>query len=280
MNIVIRTRSLCAAACAVFVVGWLVDYPLVAQETSTKTAPSEGSAVKSVQDRVKIQPYTGKPIYLEEPEQVAAPTLIRREKKSEKYKDGKTRTERQLALFSDDHFEADGFYREYYNSGKPFVEGTYTRGRQTGEWTYWFENGNVNRKATYKDGQPDGAWEVRREDGTLAAKHSFREGQRHGEWIAYDKTGEQPLREERYDNGKADGVWKSWFPNGQLHQQSSFKQGKRDGVSTEWTEKGEKRAEISYADNKYDGAATYWMSDGRKIVQQFKAGRMVSESKQ
>jgi antitoxin component YwqK of YwqJK toxin-antitoxin module len=280
MNMVFRIRSVCIAAGAVFLCGVLIGRLSTAQESDTKSAPTDGSAAKSATDRAKIQPYTGKPIYLDEPEPVAPPTLIRREKKAEPYKDGKPRTERQIALFSDNHFEADGYYREYYRSGKPFVEGTYTRGRQNGEWTYYFENGNVNRKATYKDGRPDGAWEVRREDGTLAAKHSFREGERHGEWITYDKTGEQPLREEHYDSGKADGVWKLWFPNGRLRQQNSFKQGKRDGVSTDWTEKGDKRVEVTYADNKLDGTTTYWMPDGRKIVQQYKAGRLISESRQ
>lgn len=281
MKLLFFSRTLPVAAGLVFAMGgFLTARQLAAQSTAAKARTDDGSTGRSVEERVKIQPYTGDPIYLDEPSQVAPPTIVRRETKSDVYQDGTPRTERQLAIFSDDHFEADGIYREFYSSGKPFIEGKFSRGRQDGEWTYWYENGTVNRKATYKNGQPDGSWEVRRADGTLLAKRSFKDGLRHGEWITFDKTGEQPLSEEHYDNGKADGVWKVWFPNGKLKNQASFKQGNRDGVSTEWTENGDKRVEVTYADNKFDGPATFWLKDGKKIVQQYKAGRLVSESKE
>ena len=146
---------------------------------------------------------------------------------------------------------------------KPFVEGQYQRGRQHGEWTYYFDNGKVNRKAIYNNGQPDGAWDVFRTDGTLSAKRSFKNGIRDGEWITYDETGKKPLREEHYVNGKADGVWKVWFPSGKLKQQAGFKEGMRHGQTIEWNENGEKVIEINYADNKPDGTAMQRLTDGR-----------------
>jgi antitoxin component YwqK of YwqJK toxin-antitoxin module len=238
-----------------------------------------GALAQEAQDSVKIQPYTGPPIYLEEPEQIAAPTIVRRDKIEDKYEDsGNIRIEREVARFSDDHFEADGKYREFYPNGQVFVEGQFRRGRHDGEWTYYFDNGQINRKATYKDGQPDGSREVYRADGTLASKRSFRDGRRHGEWITYDKTGKQPLREEHYVDGKPDGVWKTWHPNGQLKQQISLRQGERHGTSTEWDEKGEKRAEVNNVDGKLHGTVTRWFPDGRKIVQQYNQGRLESQS--
>jgi antitoxin component YwqK of YwqJK toxin-antitoxin module len=272
MNISFGNCRLRLAVLSTAVIGGFIVCQVVAAQGSDSS--------RSLEERVKIQPYTGKPIYLDEPQQVAPPRLVNHQTKVEKYDDGTTRAERELALYSDNHFEADGVYREYYNSGKPFVEGKFSRGLQDGQWTYWYENGQVNRKATYKKGQPDGAWEVFREDGTLMARRGFRDGLRHGEWIKFDKTGEQPLREEHYDNGKADGVWKAWYPNGRLKQQNSFKQGIRHGTSTEWTENGDKRGEVTYVDNKLDGPATLWLPDGKKLVQQYKEGRLISESKQ
>lgn len=243
-------------------------------------SPSAAPAGAATDGSVKIKPYTGPPIYLDEPEVVAAPKIVSRETVSDKYGDGKLRVERQIARYSDDHFEADGFYREYYPNGQKFVEGQFRNGRQHGEWTFWFDNGQQNRKATYDSGQPDGAWEVHRADGTLAAKRGFRRGLRDGEWITYDDTGKTPLREEHYVDGKADGVWKVWYPSGQLAQQIGYKQGLQHGTSTEWNDKGEKRRELSYVDNKPDGAATLWLPDGHKIIQQYKNGRLQSESRQ
>lgn len=226
----------------------------------------------------KIQPYTGPPIYLDEPEQVAAPSIVTHEKLEEKYEDtGKIRVEREIARFSDNHFEADGNYREYYPNGQLFVEGKFRRGRHNGEWTYYFDNGQINRKAKFTNGQPDGPREIYRADGTLLGKRNYRDGRRDGEWVTYDKTGKQPLREEHYVDGKQNGIWKTWYPNGQLKQQVTLKEGKRHGPITEWDEKGEKRAEVNYVDDKPHGTATRWFPDGRKVVQQYNEGRLESQ---
>jgi antitoxin component YwqK of YwqJK toxin-antitoxin module len=254
------------------------DKPATAPAASPK--PSDDRPVGTVEDRVKIKPYTGPPILLDEAEKVAAPTIVNRETAREKYENGKPRIEREIAKYSDNHFEADGVYREYYPSGQLFVEGQFKKGRQDGTWTYWYENGKENRKAIYKDGQPHGTWEVHRADETLSAKRGFQEGLRDGEWIVYDEKGEKPLREEHYDKGKKDGVWKVWFPSGKQRQEVSFKQNKRDGKSIEWGEDGNKRAEIPYIDDKPSGTATAWLPDGRTIVQEFKDGKLVSEAKQ
>jgi antitoxin component YwqK of YwqJK toxin-antitoxin module len=227
---------------------------------------------------VTVEPYQGPPIYLDEAEQVAEPALLRRETLTEKFKDGKVRIEREIAHFSDNHFEADGNYREYYPNGKLFVEGTYKRGRQDGEWTFYFDNGRINRKAFFKAGKPDGSREIFRADGTLRAKRQYSDGKRDGAWFTYDATGKKPLSEEHYANGKEDGVWKFWHPNGQLKEQISLKQGVRHGGSTQWDDKGEKRFEANFTDGKLHGTATRWFPDGRKVVQEYDEGKLVSQS--
>ena len=233
------------------------------------------------ENSVKIEPYTGPPIYLDEPEQVATPTIVTRENLPEKYDDGKTiRVEREVAHYSDNNFAADGKYREYYPDGKPFVEGQFKEGRQTGDWTYYFENGQVNRKATYVDGKPNGSWEVHRDDGTLSAKRGFKDGVRDGEWITYDSTGKQPLAEEHYTNGKEDGVWKVWFPNGKLKKQVTFKNGKREGTAHRV---GRQRHKSSSTPNTPMASSTApltrYLPDGKTTTQTFKDGRFVSETK-
>jgi antitoxin component YwqK of YwqJK toxin-antitoxin module len=219
------------------------------------------------------------PIYLDEPEVIAEPRVVDHETIKDAYPDGKPRVEREVARFSDNHFEADGIYREYYANGKVFVEGRFIRGRREGEWVFSYDSGQLNRKATYKEGQPDGSWEVFRADGTLSAKRSFKDGQRHGEWLTFDDSGKQKLSEEHYADGKRDGVARVWFPSGKLKQQASFKLGQNHGTATEWNEQGEKVAEFSYEEGKLHGSASRLLPSGRRVEQQFKDGKLVSESK-
>jgi antitoxin component YwqK of YwqJK toxin-antitoxin module len=264
------------------VVGGLLSSGIVwAQPAPATPSTGEPSEAASLEQRVKIEPYTGPPILLEEPKEIAPPTIVERKKLPEKFAGTEqVRVEREVALYSDNHIEADGSYREYYPTGQLFVEGQFQKGRKQGEWTYYHDNGQVNRKAAFKEGQPDGTWEIHRADGTLVAKRGFVAGRRNGEWISYDDKGEKPLREDHYLDGKPDGVWKLWFPNGNLKQEISFQNGVQHGLSTEWEEAGKKRAEVPFTEGKLDGTATYWTSDGRKLVREYKAGQLISERRE
>ena len=229
----------------------------------------------------KSSPTRARPSTWKNPSKSPSRTIVTRENLPEKYDDGKTiRVEREVAHYSDNNFAADGKYREYYPTGKPFIEGQFKAGRQTGDWTYYFENGQVNRKATYVDGKPNGSWEVHRDDGTLAAKRGFKDGVRDGEWITYDSTGKQPLAEEHYASGEQDGVWKVWFPNGKLKTASHVqKRQTQTAQAPNGTTKAKNSIEADYADGKLNGTAIRYLPDGKKITQTYKDGRFVSETK-
>jgi antitoxin component YwqK of YwqJK toxin-antitoxin module len=243
------------------------------ERAAAADAASAGATAKGV-----VKPYTGPPIYLDEPATTVPPTLVERQTVTDKYPSGEVRFERQIARFSDNHLEADGFYREYYKNGQLFAEGQYRRGRQQGNWTYYHDNGTVNHKVTFEDGLPNSQVEVYRADGTLMAKRNYSKGLRTGDWITYDDTGKQPLREELYNEGQPEGEWKSWFPSGQLQRQIAFKDGKRTGIAKEWNEDGSQRGEVTYADGELDGPTTIWLPDGRKIVREYGQGKLLSES--
>ena len=51
-------------------------------------------------------------------------------------------------------------------------------------------------------------------------------------------------------NGKKDGLWTSWYENGQKESEETFKDGKRDGLGTWWYENGQKFSEGTYKDGK------------------------------
>jgi antitoxin component YwqK of YwqJK toxin-antitoxin module len=240
---------------------------------------SRAADSSSGQESVKIEPYKGPVILLDEPEKVkVAPTVVTRQTIKEKLGEGSV--EREVAHYSDNSFAADGSYKEFHPNGKPFIEGQFKKGRQEGDWKYYFDNGQLNRKMTFKDGKLNGSWAINRADGTLQSKRGFKDGQRDGEWVSYDAAGKQPLSEEHYLSGQEDGVWKTWYSNGQQRQQATFKKGKRDGASAEFDDKGKKVLEAEYTDGKLNGTATRYLPDGKKMVQVYDAGKLKSESKE
>ena len=264
-------------ASAIVLGGQTPAFRLLAADTGSTSATAGAKSSNDQGESLTVKPYKGKPIYLDEPDTPPPPTIVSRQKATNNYPDGKLRWEREVARLSDNHFIADGYYREYHPNGQLFVEGTYKNGRQEGEWTYWYDNGTKNRVVTYKNGYPDGAWEAYRADGTLQAKREFKNGKREGEWAVFDDTGNQPLRIEHYKDGKADGEWKLWFPSGQLNREMEFSGGKRDGKVVEYREDGSKALEGNYKDGVLQGTMTLWATDGRKFTQEYDKGRLTSE---
>jgi antitoxin component YwqK of YwqJK toxin-antitoxin module len=233
----------------------------------------------NAQESTTIKPYTGPPIFLDQPETPPPASFVEKRVDTEKYADGKVRLEREISRYSDNRFVADGFYREFYPTGEKFAEGQYKDGKQVGKWTFWHENGKESRSVNFTKGQPDGTWEIFNAEGAVIAKRSYKAGKRDGIWLVYDKAGKQQLREEAYRDGTPNGTWKVWFPNGQLKTQIGIKDGEREGEAIEWDEKGNKRAELKYVAGKVHGTATAWAPDGRKVVQEYDNGKLVKESK-
>ncbi|MEM8866129.1 MAG: toxin-antitoxin system YwqK family antitoxin [Planctomycetota bacterium] len=229
-------------------------------------------------DSVTIKPYTGEPVFLDMGEAPPEPRIVsQREKTTEKYPDGTPRFEREVAKYSDNSFVNNGFYREYYQSGELFVDGAFELGVRTGDWTYYHENGEVAKKLSFVDGEPDGSVEVRRADGTLEAKREYAAGKRVGTWMIYGETGEQLIREENYVDGLPEGVWKQWYPSGQLWRETTFKAGKRDGKAREWNADGTPRAEAEFVAGVREGVTTEWNAAGEKIERRYKDGKLQFE---
>jgi antitoxin component YwqK of YwqJK toxin-antitoxin module len=255
----------------------IVQSQNVCGQTDAKSRSN--SNPRSSEKRVLIEPYTGPPIFLEEKRVVVPPTIVVRDVHTDKYPDGKSRVERQIARYSDDHRESDGFYREFYPNGTKFIEGQYRNGRQEGEWSYYYDNGQLNRKVTYQNGRLHGAWERFRADGTLAAKHSYENGLRHGAWLTYDATGKQLLQEEHYNKSKPDGTMKAWYPDGKPKLEIGMKDGKRHGKSIQYDESGKKIVEANFVEDKLDGQTMRVGTDGKQVIQEYKNGLLVSERK-
>jgi antitoxin component YwqK of YwqJK toxin-antitoxin module len=244
--------------------------------TASGAASAQGTS-KPASRRVTIEPYKGPPILLDEKRVTVPPNIVDRQVITDKYPDNKLRIERQVAKYSDNHVESDGFYREFHPNGQKFIEGQYREGRQDGEWSYFFDNGQLNRKMSFQRGRLHGQWENYRADGTLAAKRSYENGLRHGVWVTYDDTGKQPLTEENYKAGKPDGLAKAWFPDGKPRLELTWKEGVRHGPGKQWNDKGQLTTELNYVDGKLDGTVKILREDGTTTTQQYKNGLLVSE---
>jgi len=110
---------------------------------------------------------------------------------------------------------------EEYASGSPKHRG-YIKGQnvRTGEWVYWWENGQRQAEGRYVDHLEEGLWVGWHENGQKAFEGSFKNGEKEGLWTRWDENG-QKESEGSYKNGEKEGLWTEWFETGHIRSKLS-----------------------------------------------------------
>ena len=136
-----------------------------------------------------------------------------------------------------DYFYAEGSYRKgkmtgewsyFYSSGNPEMHGEYEEDKPVGEWTWLYPNGSKRRVENYYDGLLDGAYEEYDSVGNLLVKGSYSEGMKTGDWESH--IGDV-VQYGSYSSDVKTGEWKSYYvDSGKLSFSGAFRSGDAVGV--------------------------------------------------
>ena len=177
---------------------------------------------------------------------------------------------------------------EYENS-QTKIKGEFKEGKIDGEFTKWYQNGQVEINLIFKDGRPTNA-------GKVTAWDQHGQQQINGEFFLkrldsilfkfiyidnevyeivkyknnekfsityfgyYKKEGQLYIEETRF---KKDFKRTYWFENGQKRSEENYKNGKKHGKHIVWYENGQIKEEINFIDDITEGKWTTWYENGQ-----------------
>jgi antitoxin component YwqK of YwqJK toxin-antitoxin module len=87
-----------------------------------------------------------------------------------------------------------------------------------------------------------------------------------GKLIEDDGQNKRKL-EIRIRNGKADGLSRGWFENGQLETEENFVAGVSHGIRTRWFPNGTQKSEATIVDGQVNGRYVEWYDNGKKAAE-------------
>lgn len=168
-------------------------------------------------------------------------------------------------------------------NGHTLTTGLYVDNRKHGLWLT-YERDRVAEMHIYQNGQllgpsrtffESGAWEESQNgaDGKIMYELSFR-GQGDAPWTEKVRSGKGFVRRAYYPDGKVEQLWVldaegkqdgrflSWWPNGHLASEGTIGEGSSEGYVIRWRENGTKESRITYHGAKKHGPAVYWNEDG------------------
>ena len=133
---------------------------------------------------------------------------------------------------------------------KKKAEGDMLLGQREGEWTWWYESGQV------------------------AVRAQFAKGEATGTWVEWHGNGQKASEITWAGNEIRDGLARMWYPNGRLRNEGTFEKNTPVGLHKRFYPNGQLVAEESYVEGVIDGPLVEYHDNGAKKQEgQFSAGK-------
>lgn len=143
-----------------------------------------------------------------------------------------------------------GYWKWYFQNGKPKMEGNYDDNRRVGEWKHYHTNGVLKKIGGFtEDGERDGQWKWYHDDSSLMSHVEYKKDTLLDERTWYFENGQERKHEFYNEKGRVDSTRKEWYSTGKL------------------------KSEVNYTDGFKNGEErNYYLDAGLKSIIQFKTG--------
>lgn len=160
----------------------------------------------------------------------------------------------------DEAGKKQGVWQEYYDNGRLRAEGNYDNNVRVGKWIYYYENGKVEQTGFYDNsGQFSGEWKWFFPNGNIRIAEKYFEGELEGDYIEYDKNNNVMVQGE-YVNGNKEGDWITNV-NGYI-EQGTYLDNVKDGLWKYYYVADTIYFEGRFIDGNADGRHTWYYRNG------------------
>lgn len=170
-----------------------------------------------------------------------------------------------------------GQFTYYYENGEKSSEGEYVDGKKDGKWTYWYKDGQVKSEGTFEKDEEEGEWTRYHRNGALKYKRVYKDGSANGDFTSFYDNGD---KEEtyNYNKGKLDGEFIEYYDNSgnKVNEKGSYAKDSLHGTYEHYWRNGNLAEKGEYEDNKKVGTWEFFHSNGNKSAEvEYKKGKFV-----
>mgnify|MGYP005625525015 CR=1 FL=1 len=161
-----------------------------------------------------------------------------------------------------------------------------SQGKKTGYWVVKYPNGRILYESEFIGGEPVGLMKRYYENGSLSAEMMFDtvtdrcyarlyhqnkklaaegwylEQKKDSVWTYYSEYDRYIIIREPYQDGSLDGTAESYFPNGQVAEQTAWEANKKNGEWLLFFDNGNVRTRGSYLNGSREGAFRTYYTEG------------------
>ena len=154
----------------------------------------------------------------------------------------------------------EGTWKKYYNNSRIRYVGQFESGKEKGTFKYYSASSSEFPIIIKKYHKDDGLADVQffTTSGILESEGLMDGKKREGKWLFYHSDGKSIMSEENYVSGKLEGTYKTFYPNGELTEITTYKNGVLNGNYKKYSIKGLLYNDFNYVGGKLNGMAVYY----------------------
>jgi len=172
-----------------------------------------------------------------------------------------------------------GYWEE--KSGEILNKGVYFLNKKEGSWVGFYPSNVLAKLEYYKGGQKDGPSVQLDRRGKVNLFESYRLGLLNGQQVVYSQLGDFPVSETNYLRGLKNGLYRLYYDNGKIQEESYYIDNQKDGSSRWFNKNGRLMAEYSYKTGNFEGIQrTFYDNDTVQVSSKYSKNELTGEYKE
>ena len=165
--------------------------------------------------------------------------------------------------------------------GEITYKGEFVANKKVKNWIGYYPNNLIYKIEYFNNGIKDGISIQFDRKGKISLVENFKNGLAHGQTIYYNQFNENPLSETDYAFGKKNGVYRQYYDNAKIQEESWFQDDLKNGISR-WNNKtGQRIAEYNYKAGNFDGLQkTFYENDSLQSLNNYQDNKLSGEAKE
>ena len=102
---------------------------------------------------------------------------------------------------------------DYFTNGQLESSTNFKNNQKQGEYTSFWENGEMSSRGFFNDGKMDSIWKFWDSNGNIEGISNWRKDLKHGKWTAFYNSG-QIQKESNFHEGELEGLQFEYYKNG------------------------------------------------------------------
>lgn len=160
-------------------------------------------------------------------------------------------------------------------------QGYYIDSKKNGNWATFLSNDMLFKLETWKNGVKDGISLQFDRKSKLTGLENYRDGELNGLCVYYAPASDFPQKEMSYNMGKLEGMYRIFYENGKIQEESFYKDNLKSGPSRWYNKNGRMIAMYNYQNGNFEGMQrTYYENDTTQSISNYSLNLLNGEYKE